>query len=344
MLAGDGGTSGGGAETIIPLRAFKYRRNRSDRVIGYGKTAMFFHELQNRFGSVRFHEALKDFVHEHLFRKASWQDVQASFEKIAGIPLEETFAAWLTRTDIPVLNVENAHLSVNKGKLHLSFDLHRESDPRPLRLPISIYTGNNASVRLVDGATSGSIDLPLTALPSRVVLDEQYHVMRQLTEVETPPVLAAILGNPEIVAVIPPEKRHRFQPLVEALGISDIIYKTPDKIHITDLSEQNLLIAGASSDLAKRLFGKMDPPAAGVRLRIFKNPFHTTQRILLADVANKAEAEAIRRKLRHYGQYSDLAFNQGRNVHKEIADTQNGILILERTPSTGRCAGSDANP
>ena len=77
----------------------------------------------------------------------------------------------------------------------------------------------------------------------------------------------------------------------------------------------------------------MDPPAAGVRLRTFKNPFHTTQRILLADVANKTEAEAIRYKLRHYGQYSDLAFNQGRNARKEIADAQNGILILEPTPS-----------
>ncbi len=320
-------------ETVIPLRAFKYRRNRSDGVIGYGKTAMFFHELQNRLGSDRFHKALRDFVHEHLFRKASWQDVQTSFEKVAGIPLEDTFAAWLTRTDIPAMGIENARLSVNKGKLHLTFDLQREPDPRPLTLPISIYTDNNASVSMVDGASSGSIDLPLTGLPSRVVLDEHYEIMRHLTEAETPPVLASILGNPEIVAVIPPEKKDRFQPLVEALGIPGFTRMTSDKLDITDLDKQNLLIAGYDSDLAGRLLGKIDPPAAGVRLRIFKNPFHTRQRILLADVASKAEAEAIRHKLRHYGQYSDLAFNQGRNVRKEIADAQNGILILERTPS-----------
>ncbi len=320
-------------ETVIPLRAFKYRRSRSDGVIGYGKTAMFFHELQKRLGPDLFYGALKDFVHEHLFRKASWQDVQTSFEKVAGIPLEETFAAWLTRTDIPTMDIQNARLSVSKGKLLLTFDLHREPDPRPLTLPISIYTDNKTWVRVVDGTSSGSIDLPLEALPSRVVLDEKYDVMRHLTEAETPPVLASIMGTPEIVAVIPPEKKDSFQALVEALGNPNVTSMTSDKIRIADLGEQNLLIADSNSDLARKLFGKMDPPAAGIRLRVFKNPFQTTQRILLADVASKAEAEAIRYKLRHYGQYSDLAFNQGRNVRKEITDTQNGILILEPKPS-----------
>ncbi len=326
-------------ETVIPLSAFQYRRNRSEGVIGYGKAAMFFHELQNRLGPDRFRLALRDFFQQHLFRRASWQDVQTSFETIAGVPLEETFAAWLSSNDIPVLDIENAHLSVNKGKLHLAFDLNREPDPPPLTLPISIYTDDTVSVRLIDKITSGNIDLPLEALPSSVVLDEHYHVMRHLTEAETPPVLAALLGNPEIVAVVPPEKRDSFQPLMEALAIPDIIYMTSDKIQITGLNEQNLLIADSNSELAKRLFGKLDPPGAGVRLRIFKNPFHAAQRILLADVTNKAEAEAIRQKLRHYGQYSDLAFNQGHNIHKELAETQNGIVIFEPTPTTAVLPG-----
>ncbi len=321
-------------ETVMPLGAFKYRRNRSDSVIGYGKAAMFFHELQNRFGRDQFQKALRNFVHQHLFRRASWQDIQASFEEAAGIPLKETFAAWLTRTDIPVLDIENARLSVNKGKLHLTFDLSREPDPLPLTIPISIYTDNIPSVELIHVAASEkSIDLPLAALPSRVVLDEQYHVMRHLTEAETPPVLAAILGSSHIIAVISPEERDNFQPLIDALGIPDITYMTPDNVNITDLHEDNLLIAGTNSNLSKMLFGEMDMPVGGVHLRIFKNPFHTAQRILLADVANKAEAKAIQQKLRHYGSYSDLAFNQGRNIRKEIADTENGILIFERTPS-----------
>ncbi|MBW2513486.1 MAG: ChaN family lipoprotein, partial [Deltaproteobacteria bacterium] len=199
--------------------------------------------------------------------------------------------------------------------------------------PISIYTGDKVSVKIMGGLSSGSIDLPLAALPSRVVLDEQYHVMRHLTEPETPPVLAALLGDPEIVAVIPPEKRDSFQPLMEALGIPDIAFTTADKTFPTELGERNLLIADSSSNLSKRLFGEMDPPGAGVRLRVFKNPFHANQRILVADVANKAEAEAIQQKLRHYGKYSDLAFNQGRNIRKEIAHAQNGILIIEPAPS-----------
>ncbi len=321
-------------ETVMPLSAFKYRRNRSDSVIGYGKTAMFFHELHNRFGKDIFQKALRNFIHQQLFRRASWQDIQASFTEAAGIPLEEIFATWLTRTDIPALDIENARLLVNKGKLHLTFDLHRKPDSLPLTIPISIYTDNISSAKSIHvTASAESIDLPLSALPSRVVLDEQYDVMRHLTEAETPPVLAAILGSPNMVAVISPEERNKFQPLIDALGIPDITYMTPDKVNITNLKEQNLLIAGTNSNLSKMLFGDMDTPTAGVHLRIFKNPFHAAQRILLADVANKAEAKAIQQKLRHYGPYSDLAFNRGRNILKEIADAEDGILIFERTPT-----------
>jgi len=321
-------------ETIMPMSAFKHRRNRSDRVIGYGKTAMFFHELQNRFGKDLFQKALRNFIHQHLFRRASWQDIQTSFKETAGIPLEDIFAAWLTRTDIPALDIENARLLVNKGKLHLTFDLHREPDPLPLTIPVSIYTGTIPSRKSIHvTASAESIDLILATLPSRVVLDERYDVMRHLTEAETPPVLAAIFGGPNMVVVISPEEKNKFQPLIDALGIPDITYMTPENVNITDLQEQNLLIAGTNSDLSKMLFGEMDMPTAGVRLKILKNPFHAAQRILLADVATRAEAKAIQKKLRHYGSYSDLAFNQGHNALKEIADAENGIQIFERTPS-----------
>ena len=319
-------------DTVIPLSSFKYRRNRSESVIGYGKTAMFFHELHNRLGKDRFHEVLRNFVHQHLFRKASWLDIQTSFEEIAGQALDEIFDAWLNRTDIPTLDVEEARLWVSKGELHLTFDLQRQSDQKPLTLPVSIYTDNVPSVSFIQvPASTKTIDLPLASLPSKVILDEQYHVMRHLTEAETPPVLAAILGSPEIVAIISPEERHSFQPLIDALGITDVTYVTPDKVNITSFSEHNLLIAGSNSDLSKSLFGKIEMPGAGVRLKVLKNPFHPAQRILLADIANKTEAVAIQQKLRHYGSYSELAFKQGRNTRKEIAEAQNGISIFQGT-------------
>ena len=319
-------------ESVIPLSAFNYRGNRSESVIGYGQAAMFFHALQNRLGKDRFQNALQNFVFQHLFRSASWRDLQASFEAVAGFSLQETFDDWLNRTDIPVLDIQNAHLLVDKGKLHLTFDLHREPDPFPLTLPVSIYTDGSPSVTSIHVAASAkSIDLPLAALPSKVVLDESYHIMRHLTEAETPPVLAAILGSPELLAVISTEQRDNYRPLIDALGISNITYMSPDEVNIADLDEQNLLIAGSNSKLSKMLFGKVDVPETGLRLRIFKNPFHTSKRILLADVANKTESEAIRQKLRHYGPYSDLAFTRGRNTLKEITDAENGILVFERT-------------
>jgi aminopeptidase N len=317
-------------DTVIPLGEFRYRKNRSQGVIGYGKAAMFFHALHNRLGKDQFLKALQDVVHQHLFSSASWQDIQSSFEEVAGTSLEDTFAVWLNRTDIPVIETRNARLSVNNGELRLLFDLIHEPESTPLRLPVSIYTGKTPSMEIIHVTTSPeSIDLPLSALPSRVVLDEQYDVMRHLSDAETPPVLAAIMGSTKIVVVISVAERDRFQPIIDALGITDITYLTPDELDITRLQEQNLFIADSQGDLSKMLFGKMESPGAGVRLRVLKSPIHTMQRILLADVTNKTESEAIQQKLRHYGRYSDLSFNQGRNIHKAITESENGIRVFE---------------
>ena len=48
-------------------------------------------------------------------------------------------------------------------------------------------------------------------------------------------------------------------------------------------------------------------------------------------VKNKAEAQSVNRKISHYGKYSELAFNNGRNTYKAIAPAKNGIPVLSRT-------------
>jgi aminopeptidase N len=317
-------------ENVVPLNAFQYRSNKSESVIGYGKAAMFFHDLKNRLGRDRFNQALKDFIHRHLFQKASWQDLQRSFENTAGRSLSPIFDAWLNRTDIPILDAKNTRLTVNRGTLDLSFELQRESTPIPLSIPVSLYTNEiPTSKHIHENTIETEIHFPLDSLPAKVIMDENYDIMRHLTEAEIPPVLAAIFGYPSLTAIIPENQRFIYKPLLDALQISDLTITGPDEFNLVDVHSANLLIVGFASGLAEMLLGKMSPPAAGIRLRVFKNPLNTTHRILLADIENRAEAEAIQRKLRHYGQYSDIAFNRGRNVRKEIIETPNGIHLFE---------------
>ncbi len=48
-------------------------------------------------------------------------------------------------------------------------------------------------------------------------------------------------------------------------------------------------------------------------------------------VKNKAEAQSVNRKISHYGKYSELAFNNGRNTYKAIAPAKTIVTTIPTT-------------
>ena len=320
------------AENAIPLSDFLSRRNNAQSVIGYGKSAMLFHGLRKRYGDKTFFAALREFIQQNSFREASWHDIQRAFEKMTGQKLYAYFGHRLNRSDIPHLNVQDAELSVEQGEFKLNFTLLQNSEAYPLRIPISFYSGSDKSQRIVKvKAPKEKISLTLDVLPNSVVLDENYDLMRRLAAEEIPPVLAGIMGKQKLIAVISAKQRALYQSIIDTLGVKDITYTTPEDVTFIQMRENSFLIAGYNNTLVNRLFGKQTIPKDGVRLKVLKNPYRSTERVLLLHVKNTAEAQAVRRKISHYGKYSDLAFNGGNNTHKEIAGTNNGLFVFTRS-------------
>jgi hypothetical protein len=290
------------AHNVIPISAFKFRRTRAEGAIGYGKVAMFFHQLQTRFGRDKFNTALRDFIHRNLFREASWKELQHSFEKTAGLSLQETFENALTRTDLPSLEIIASSVVIDNGKPILQIDVQPESIPKPLMVPLSVYHGTKSLIENIQIKPDQTrLQIPLESIPTRVILDEDYHVMRELTELETPAVLATIMGAASVTAVVPQEREQIYQPLLDALNIAKLRIARPADLSLSDFQSGHFLLAGSDLEFSQKLIGKIDPTTAGARLHVYKNPFDPNGRILLADVANQFEAKAIQRKIRHYG-------------------------------------------
>jgi uncharacterized iron-regulated protein len=322
------------ADNAIPLRSFKSRSNKAQSVIGYGKAAMFFHMLRERYGDRSFFAALQEFIRQNRFRNASWHDIQRAFEKVTGEELYTYFGDWLTRKNIPRLSVENAQLYVTQGKLKLNFDLLQLNGFYPLSIPITLHTNNGKSMRKVDVKTpKEKISLTLEESPNTVVIDENYALMRQLAPEEIPPDLAGIMGKKKLTAVIASLQRSTYQPLIDALGVENITYVTPEKFSFVQMKENSMLIAGYDNSIVDMLFGKQIVPENGIRLKIYKNPYNASERIALLHAKNKTEAQAVKRKIPHYGKYTELAFDEGRNTFKAIAKTDNGIPVLSH-PTT----------
>lgn len=318
----------------LPVSSFFTRQNKAQSAVGYGKTAMLFHGLRIKYGDEKFFAALKEFIRQNSFRLASWHDIQRAFEKITGEELYSYFGNWLNRKDIPRLVVENGELQVERGKLKLKFSLLQQGEAYQLHVPVTLYAKSGKKRLFIEIKNSKEkVNLTLDEPPNKVLIDENYTFMRELTDEEIPPVLASIMGKGNLTSVVSANQGAKYRPVIEGLGIDNITYIAPDKITFAQMKDSSLLIAGYDNALADTLFGVQAIPEDGVRLKVYKNPYNITERIVLLHVKNKAEAKAVKQKLPHYGKYTELAFKDGQNTAKTIAKTDNGIFVLSR-PAT----------
>jgi len=310
---------------------FHSRQNKAQGAIGYGKTAMLFHGLRKRYGDEMFFSALKGFIDRNLFREASWHDIQRAFEKETGDRLYSFFDSWLTRSDIPQLHVENSRVEVEQGQLLLKFDLLQKGEPYELQVPVTLHSQAGRIEQVLNiGNARESIVLPVDEVPTEVVIDGAYALMRTLHQDEIPPVLAAVMGSQKLLVVTAGKERPRYQPIIDSLGVDDTIYIEPEKVTPAMANENTLVIAGVDNAFAEALLGKQAVPESDVFLKVFKNPYNPDERVLLLHVSNRKEAKAIVGKIPHYGKYSELAFVKGRNIRKVIDESKNGITVLSR--------------
>jgi aminopeptidase N len=316
----------------MAVRDFRVRHDKSHSAVGYGKSAMIFHALRQRLGDTLFFAALRTFIEDNRFRAASWHDLQRAFESHSGQSLYEFFTHWLTRTDVPDIRIEKAaQLRMHQGKLEFSFTLAQNNPPYPLQVPLHFYTATGKHTQVLDfNQTQQNFVIILQQPPLRVVLDEDYDLMRTLSNAEMLPSLARLLGS-EVMALVAPSQAEIYQPLLHALGISHIL--NPEDMRFGTLNQHTLLIAGQDTAAAALLFGDVSRSSAGVTLTLKPHPFAPGKVMALLQAHDVAEAQAAAPKLRHYGGYSEVAFNRGVNVQHKNAHSVNGIELFHNTPT-----------
>jgi len=314
----------------MPVSHFRYRMNKAQAVIGYGRSAMFFHGLETRLGSELFFKALNGFIEDHRFRQASWLDIQNTFETITGERLHAYFDTWLNRADIPRLTVEKSRIDIQNGLPALKFSLKQQGNPFPLDIPVQIHTPTCIKKKTVHmTGPQQDFSIELENLPTKVVLDETYDLMRHLVVTEKPPILAGVMGRQKLVLVVSDEMKPVYEPLIGALGVDNIEVATPESLSFSSVKNNTLIVCGHDNPLAKSRLGNPPDPGAGLNLTVFKHPYNDDELILLAHTENRPETLAVKHKLRHYGKYSRLIFQQGRIADKGIAKAENGIPVIE---------------
>jgi uncharacterized iron-regulated protein len=322
-------------QNVRAVRDFHTVSDKTSQAIGYGKAAMIFHMLKQKYGEKLFFTVLQDFIKSYSFRQASWEQIQAIFEKYTGDYLDRYFGQWLDRQNIPHLTVESSQLVVSQGQFTLTFTVLQPTPPFQLHLPITLYlsSGKKKQQFIEISKAKEKITLTLDELPIRVILDEDYDVMRQLLPAEISPTLAAVMGKPQMLVVAAEKQRSLYQPLIEAITFNSVNWTTPQALQFNQLRRNSLIIAGFDTPPLEQLFGKQSLPQDGVRVTVQQHPYNDKEVIVQLHAKDDNEVKSVQRKLSHYGHYSTLAFTAGINTEKNLTASVAGIPILQHSPS-----------
>ncbi len=315
-------------EKEFPLRDFRERTDFASAAIGYGKGAMLFHMLRKMVGDEKFFETLRRFIEDNRFRNATWEDVRRAFEAAYGKDLAWFFSQWLDRKGVPSIAVSDPRTLLLKGVPTVSFELVQGKEPYRLNVPLGVVTTRGEEEKTVDlDREKRYFEIPAQEKPRTLVIDRDYDVMRRLQEDELPPVISRLLGDEKRIIVYSENSKGIYEGLIEIFKAEGFIPKEAKDLKDGDIRTSSLLVLGYDSPVLMRLFAGAGRPGPGFILTVKNNPLNTAKVVAYANGDSREETDAAARKIFHYGGYSTVRFEKGKNTEKETAKTDRGMVF-----------------
>lgn len=306
------------------------------RTVGYEKGALFFHMLKNKIGWDAFLQGVRHFYRSNVHQEAGWQELEEAFSQAAKKDLSQFFTQWLRRADIPSLGIERIDIRQKKGKSVLSFDLVQYTT-LPYTLDVEIIVQSlykEVHKTITTSSLNEHVELQTNTLPTQLLIDPNYHLLRSLAKEENVPTWARFLGSQQKKILVPQSEKNLYQPLIASLVQKGASVFTEKSATNQELQNGDWLLLGDSRQ-RRSLFAGSLSTQPGFTLGTLFNPLNNNRVVVLVDSSTKEETAKVIRKLSHYGKYSSLAFLEGKLQHKQIAGSENGIRYSLLTPPSG---------
>ncbi len=342
----------------FPLAEFRSRHSAATEAVGYGKTLMVFHMLRRLVGDEDFRLALARFYRAQRGKRASWDDLRASFEETTGEDLEWFFDQWIPRPGVSDLRVNVESVSSGDDGWTVAGSIAQTQEGRPYvqDVPIVVQTGAGIvshTLRL-DGRTTAFRVADPQGRPLRLAVDPEFDLFRLLDPREIPPSIGQIFGEPEILALLPSaasaDVREGYRELMEGWRseshaieiVADTeLERLPEERAYWVLGRENRwsgIFSDRVSDGEVNL-GEESVPFEGRSIVMIRRHPEDPERAAGWLVVDPPAAFAgIGRKLPHYGKYSYLAFegDEPTNVVKGQWPTSDSPLVVDLRDPSGR--------
>lgn len=330
-------------KSLLPLSEFRDATGTESRTVGYNKGVMIFNMLEEHLGEKTFREGLRRFYSENASKRATWADIQASFEAASGTSLAWFFDQWLKNPGGPSLSLEGAEVKEAAGKYAVTFRVEQTGRAYALDLPVLITTESGPvwkSFRVE--AASNELGAELPSKPLSVEIDPEFQNFRLLSDAETPPSFAGFFGDRESLIVLP----NRNAPQEKYLPAADLLATDYGLRTITDaeIGRQDytkdhsvFIFGGAKENRLYWLTGQHFTRKAGIGEHSFevagqsferkgavlvlsvRNPANPskTMCLFLTDLGREAALDAARR-IRYFTDSSWLVFTPDGRAEKGI--------------------------
>lgn len=311
----------------IALKDFISRTDFLSRAIGYGKASMVFHMLKKMVGEDIFYKSIRDIVSEKKLQRASWNDFKIIFERNSGKDLTNFFTQWIDEKGIPDIDIENLTVKAKGSNFELSFDVFQKNKTYLLEIPLTIYYLDNEKTEkiLTIDSERKRFEFLLDSEPHLLVIDENYDIFRRLTPDELQPVIGMIIGEECPIIALPVKNIEFYEDIINSYREKNCELKEYKNIKNIDLKNSSLVILGNDNPLIESLFGKQEPIEGGFSLIVKRNPWNYKKGVGIINGLSKEEVDLAYKKIIHYGKYSIVSFDRGRNILKKIQDAQRGL-------------------
>lgn len=328
----------------FPLTAFSGRMAKYQQAVGYGKAAMVFHMLRREVGDQGFWSALRRMAGEGNGRELGWDDIERIFSVEAGTDLRWFFAQWVEQKGAPELVFDEVR-SVRSAKGWTVSGLIRQAGGSyRLDLPLQL-TGATGEELMQTVPLTGKrtpFRFELTAAPARLSADPQTDLFRRLSAVEVPATINDLLTPRRPLVVIADGQRELFEAsreLLKGLHWTEAEIVNESTLNPATLAGRDLLLIGwpRRAELRPTLPSGLTITANGGTASWTVENQPSGSDTLFALLAGREHGDGVRAlflantpgkalpvapKISHYGRYSLLLFDAGRNVVKTTWESQ----------------------
>ncbi|RMA97963.1 ChaN family lipoprotein [Hydrogenothermus marinus] len=269
------------ANKNIPLKDFKYKKDKSYEALGYGKGMFFFYMLENLVGKNLFLEGIRTFYKENKFKRVGFYDIETSIEKYYKKSLEPFFNQWLNKAYNPDFSfkINDVIYNIDHFEIFLTFI---QKEKFSLNLPVVVETNDGKERKVIQiSDKKQKVKIKTKSIPFRIYIDPEYQVFRILKDEEIDPLLYYGLKN---------------------------VNKLNKNFKISNLENKNILFIDNDFSYLKNIIGNFEIPK-GKFVYSFKNPLGNKKFIFLTN-----DEKLYKLATNHYGNYTGVIF--GKDIKK----------------------------